>query len=70
MYIFGRYVHLSRHDLKDSADFLAILYKGDNFNDFLFAFLHTKFFWKEVYFKMKELPPKGGGGGANCFLLE
>ena len=37
----------------------TILNKGDNFCDFLFAFLRTDPFWKRVYSKRKEFAPKG-----------
>ena len=29
------------------VDCLSVFYKGDNFCDFLFAYLHTKFFLKK-----------------------
>ena len=38
----------------------SILYKGDNFCDFLFAFLHTMPGLKKVYSKMKEFARKFG----------
>ena len=31
----------------------AILYKGDNLSDFLFALLHIESLWKRVYIKSK-----------------
>ena len=38
--------------------FSTISYKGENFCDFLFAFLCIPF-WKEVYSKIKEFAPCG-----------
>ena len=35
----------------------SILYRGDNFCHFLFAFLHTKLRLKKVYSKRKEFFP-------------
>ena len=39
--------------------FSAILYKGDNFCDFIFTFLHASPFWKGVYYKREEFAPIG-----------
>ena len=41
-------------------EFLPFFYKGENFWDFLFAFLHTSSLLKGEYFEE----------GANSFLLE
>ena len=41
------------------VDFLPYFYKGDNFHDFLFAFLHIKSLLKGIYFKRKEFAPRG-----------
>ena len=38
--------------------FSDIFYKGDNFYDYLSAFLHTSAFLKWVYLKRKEFAPK------------
>ena len=58
----------------DTADiflhfsFLAMLYKGDNFSDFLFVFVHTKSFSeKGPTLTGKKNAPKGKR--ANSFLL-
>ena len=47
-------------------DISVMFYKGDNFCDFLFTFLHTNPFEKESTLKGKNLLP----WGANSFLLE
>ena len=39
--------------------FLAIFYMGNNFCDFLFAFLHTDSFWKGAFSIRKEYAPSG-----------
>ena len=44
----------------------CIYYKGDNFCDFLFAFLHANSLLKKGPLKGKNLLPRG----ANSFLLE
>ena len=46
-------------DLTHFIEFLQFFDKGDNFCNFLFAFLHTKPFWKGVYSKRSEFASKG-----------
>ena len=46
---YGDWIHL--------VTFPHFLFKGDNFGDFLFAFLYTDTFWKAVYSKRKEFAP-------------
>ena len=43
--------------------FSAIIYKGHNFCDFLFPFLHIKLLLKGVYSERKAFAPKG----SKCF---
>ena len=56
---------LDKGDSIHLVDFRTVFQKGDNFNDYLFAFLHTKpllkrgLLWKGVYSKRKEFAPKG-----------
>ena len=45
-------------ELDAPGRFSTILYKGNNFCDFLYAFLHTQSYWKRHTLKGKNLLPK------------
>ena len=56
------FVHSQSSDRKrteNSCEIFVILYKGDNFWVFLFAYLHIKHLLKGAYYKRKEFAPMG-----------
>ena len=55
MFIFEEYGASRGRDTL--GKFFTILHKGDNFCDFMFAFLYTKALIKRIYSKMKEFAP-------------
>ena len=42
------------------GNFSVMIYKGDNFWDFMFTFQHFQIFLKKVYLKSDEFAPKVG----------